>query len=430
MLRHGMRWDKLVYAFVELKEGLQPEGEQKIIASDNRINFVNQYSTIHGMTGTLGNASDRKALETLLGTFLYDSPRCHEKKTQLLPDVLTANAKQHTQAILETAITLASRTSNRPVLVMVETIEEVRQLYAQLNKIRPRQIQYYDGQGDFPEDTLACAGKPGYITIATKIAGRGADIKPTSLAELNGGLAVIITEAMHERTREQADGRTGRKGRKGTSQHILNSEALSRQFPHLTDLREWRTAADANDPERLNRLKVHLQKAMILKCALDLIAKLPPNMIKTITKNEWPLHYTNWNEASQQSTLTPAGLMRQISFDFYHFLSRHNIDPKPVFNGKPHFGHYCLERLGESPFSSAEISLLTREITDTPDYSATVAGAGAGAGAGAMAGAGAGAGMPVNNTDLVAESIKYAFTFGDIDEFLAKYLAEQEPPPP
>ena len=74
-------------------------------------------------------------------------------------------------------------------------------------------------------DVVGEAGKPGTVTIATNMAGRGTDIKLTPESKAAGGLAIIGTER-HESRRvdRQLRGRSGRQGDVGSSQFFVSLE--------------------------------------------------------------------------------------------------------------------------------------------------------------------------------------------------------------
>ena len=143
---------------------------------------------------------------------------------------LTHSLESARQAVIDEIETL--RNAGRPVLVGTTSVEisEVLSRMLTLKKINHQVLNAK--QHDREADIVAEAGKPGTVTIATNMAGRGTDIKLTAESRKAGGLAIIGTER-HESRRvdRQLRGRSGRQGDVGSSQFFVSLEdSLMRLF--------------------------------------------------------------------------------------------------------------------------------------------------------------------------------------------------------
>ena len=115
--------------------------------------------------------------------------------------------------------------AGRPVLVGTTSVEisELVSRMLQMRKIKHNVLNAKQHQRE--AEIVAEAGKPGTVTIATNMAGRGTDIKLTPESRAAGGLAIIGTER-HESRRvdRQLRGRSGRQGDPGSSQFYVSLE--------------------------------------------------------------------------------------------------------------------------------------------------------------------------------------------------------------
>jgi preprotein translocase subunit SecA len=114
-------------------------------------------------------------------------------------------------------------------------------------------------------ETVAQAGQPGRITIATNMAGRGTDIKPAKEVAEKGGLHVILTE-FHESSRvdRQLFGRSARQGQPGTVQAIvsLEDELFVRFAPLLRSVALRASLQGKTVPPKLLNMMVDMAQIM------------------------------------------------------------------------------------------------------------------------------------------------------------------------
>ncbi len=232
----GRRMSEGVHQALECKENVSIQRESQTLASTTFQNFFRLFSKLSGMTGT----ADTEALEfnQIYGLSVIiiptNVPMARADHNDLV--FLTTDAKY--KALVEEIAIL--REKSAPILVgtvSVESSEEVSE-YLKGKKI-PHQIlnaKHHEKEAEI----IANAGKPGMVTIATNMAGRGTDIvlggkkedqtdddwKKGNLKVLEaGGLHILGTER-HESRRidNQLRGRSGRQGDPGYSRFFLSLE--------------------------------------------------------------------------------------------------------------------------------------------------------------------------------------------------------------
>jgi preprotein translocase subunit SecA len=263
-LMSGRRWSDGLHQAVEAKEGVHIQAENQTLASITFQNYFRMYKKLAGMTGT----ADTEAFEFQsiygLETLVIPPNRVLARKDQL--DLVYKTAKEKYTAIAADIKECHER--GQPVLVGTTSIEN-SELIAQLLTQQGLPHQVLNAKQHAREaEIVAQAGRPGMVTIATNMAGRGTDIvlggniekdiqnieadasldeaakaaKIEALkkdqAELNakvkelGGLRIIATER-HESRRidNQLRGRAGRQGDPGSSRFYLSlDDPLMRIF--------------------------------------------------------------------------------------------------------------------------------------------------------------------------------------------------------
>jgi preprotein translocase subunit SecA len=262
----GRRWSDGLHQAVEAKEGVRVREENQTVASITFQNYFRMYKKLSGMTGT----ADTEAYEfqQIYGLEVVVIPTHKPMIRDDAPDLVYLSQDDKFQAIIEDITECHSR--GQPVLVGTTSIEASEFLSGLLKKHQiPHQVlnaKYHEREAEI----IVEAGRPGSVTIATNMAGRGTDIKlggnldaerinlqaPTEadsaaldkdwgerhakVIEL-GGLHIVGTER-HESRRidNQLRGRSGRQGDPGSSRFYLSLEDnLMRIF---------------GDPERIKRM--------------------------------------------------------------------------------------------------------------------------------------------------------------------------------
>ncbi|WP_281660756.1 preprotein translocase subunit SecA, partial [Microvirgula aerodenitrificans] len=256
-LMAGRRWSEGLHQAVEAKEGVTVNRENQTLASITFQNYFRIYKKLAGMTGT----ADTEAYEFQqiygLETVVIPTNRPMIRKDNLDLVYRTADEKHH--AIVADIRDCQQR--GQPVLVGTTSIENSELLSALLDKEKLPHEVLNAKQHAREADIVVQAGRPGVITIATNMAGRGTDIvlggsiAPDILAIENdasltaeqktakiealkadwqprhdqvlaaGGLHIIGTER-HESRRidNQLRGRSGRQGDPGSSRFYLSLE--------------------------------------------------------------------------------------------------------------------------------------------------------------------------------------------------------------
>jgi preprotein translocase subunit SecA len=256
-LMAGRRWSDGLHQAVEAKEGVQIQNENQTMASITFQNFFRMYEKLGGMTGT----ADTEAFEFQeiygLETVIVPTNRPMVRADQ--NDQIFKTAGEKFNAILEDIRDCQQR--GQPVLVGTTSIENSELLSGLLNQAGLRHEVLNAKQHAREAEIVAQAGKPGNITIATNMAGRGTDIvlggsiekiietvrENEALSEADkssqiesiranwlpantqvkeaGGLRIIGTER-HESRRidNQLRGRAGRQGDPGSSRFYLSLE--------------------------------------------------------------------------------------------------------------------------------------------------------------------------------------------------------------
>ena len=246
----GRRWSGGIHQAIEAKEGVTITNESQTLASTTFQNYFRLYVKLAGMTGT----ADTEAFEfrQIYGLDVVVIPTNLPMIRRDLNDLIYMSQQEKYEAIVEHVLEIQK--AGAPVLVGTASIESSEVLSALLKK---QKIAHEVLNAKFHEreaEIIAQAGRPGRVTIATNMAGRGTDIilggnweaeaavleapSDAEVAALKtawqarheqvlqaGGLHVIGTER-HESRRidNQLRGRAGRQGDPGYSRFYLSLE--------------------------------------------------------------------------------------------------------------------------------------------------------------------------------------------------------------
>lgn len=248
----GRRWSEGLHQAVEAKEGVKIQNENQTLASITFQNYFRLYDKLAGMTGT----ADTEAYEfsQIYGLEVVVLPTNKENRRKDLGDLIYLTQEEKFDAIIEDIKDCIKR--QQPVLVGTVSIETSEYLSGLLKK---QNIKHQVLNAKFHEqeaEIIAEAGRPGKVTIATNMAGRGTDIvlggnleaeiaklkanleegQEVDVAALKkewqqrheqvlaaGGLHIIGTER-HESRRidNQLRGRAGRQGDPGSTRFYLS----------------------------------------------------------------------------------------------------------------------------------------------------------------------------------------------------------------
>jgi preprotein translocase subunit SecA len=253
----GRRWSEGLHQAIEAKEGVSIQHENQTVASITFQNYFRLYNKLAGMTGT----ADTEAFEfqQIYGLEVVVVPTNQPMIRDDMGDLIYLTTHEKFNSIIDDIRDCVSR--GQPVLVGTTSVETSEYLSSLLDKVKIKHQILNAKQHEREARIIADAGRPGTVTIATNMAGRGTDIVlggnlEVDLRELDegqtrerenltaewrqrhdkvieaGGLHIIGTER-HESRRidNQLRGRSGRQGDPGSSRFYLSMEdSLMRIF--------------------------------------------------------------------------------------------------------------------------------------------------------------------------------------------------------
>ena len=259
----GRRWSDGIHQAVEAKEGVSIKEENQTLATITLQNYFRLYEKLAGMTGTA--ETEAAELAGIYGLQVVPIPTNRPLARLDQSDLIFKSEAGKFQAVVDDIV--GRRDDGQPVLVGTVSVENSERLSRELEK-RGVEHEVLNAKQHFREaEVVAQAGRPGAVTVATNMAGRGVDIilggNPENLAEretraagldpaspkgekkyaellaryepqcralgetvrVNGGLYVLGTER-HESRRidNQLRGRSGRQGDPGESRFYLSLE--------------------------------------------------------------------------------------------------------------------------------------------------------------------------------------------------------------
>ena len=246
----GRRLSEGLHQAIEAKEGLDIQQESQTLASTTFQNYFRLYDKLAGMTGT----ADTEAFEfqQIYGLEVMVIPTNVDVKRQDLNDLVFLTQEEKFEAVIEDIADITKK--GAPVLVGTASVETSELLSQMLKKAGVKHNVLNAKQHEREANIIVEAGRPGAVTIATNMAGRGTDIvlggnveaeikeldnpSDEKVAKLRaewqerhktvieaGGLHIVATER-HESRRidNQLRGRSGRQGDPGVSRFYLSLE--------------------------------------------------------------------------------------------------------------------------------------------------------------------------------------------------------------
>ena len=168
----GRRWSDGLHQAIEAKEGVQIRNENQTLASITFQNYFRLYEKISGMTGT----ADTEAYEfqQIYGLEVVVVPTHMSMIRKDLPDQIYLTAKEKFNAVLQDIKERSGK--GQPILVGTASIETSEKLSKLLDQEKIAHQVLNAKQHEREAKIIAQAGRPGTITIATNMAGRGTDI--------------------------------------------------------------------------------------------------------------------------------------------------------------------------------------------------------------------------------------------------------------
>jgi preprotein translocase subunit SecA len=217
----GRRYSDGLHQAIEAKENVKVEDATQTYATITLQNYFRMYHKLAGMTGTA--VTEAGEFWDIYKLDVVTIPTNRQVTRKDMDDLVYKTIREKFTAVVEEIVRLTAE--GRPVLVGTTSVEisEVLSRMLQFKKIKHNVLNAKQHQRE--AEIVAEAGKPGTVTIATNMAGRGTDIKLTPESRAAGGLAIIGTER-HESRRvdRQLRGRSGRQGDPGSSQFYVSLE--------------------------------------------------------------------------------------------------------------------------------------------------------------------------------------------------------------
>ncbi len=246
----GRRWGEGLHQAIEAKENVKIQNESQTLASTTFQNYFRLYGKLSGMTGT----ADTEAFEfnEIYSLDVVVIPTNVDVARIDFNDLVFLTEAEKYQAVIEEIQEVTAQ--GRPVLVGTASIESSELISNALKAAKIKHSVLNAKHHSNEAQIIADAGRPGIVTIATNMAGRGTDIKLGGNLELEleninkpnddkiakhtaewqerhegvlkaGGLHIIGTER-HESRRidNQLRGRAGRQGDAGSSRFFLSLE--------------------------------------------------------------------------------------------------------------------------------------------------------------------------------------------------------------
>lgn len=217
----GRRYSDGLHQAIEAKENVKVEDATQTYATITLQNYFRMYHKLSGMTGTA--STEAGELWEIYKLDVVEIPTNKGIQRDDRQDLIYRTAREKYNAVAQEIQTLTEQ--GRPVLVGTTSVE-ISELLSRMLKLRGVKHNVLNAKLHQKEaDIVAEAGRPGQVTIATNMAGRGTDIKLTEEVINAGGLAIIGTER-HESRRvdRQLRGRAGRQGDPGSSQFFVSLE--------------------------------------------------------------------------------------------------------------------------------------------------------------------------------------------------------------
>ncbi|MBK7872075.1 MAG: preprotein translocase subunit SecA [Saprospiraceae bacterium] len=220
-LMEGRRYSDGLHQALEAKENVKVGEITQTYATVTLQNYFRMYHKLAGMTGTAETeASEFWEIYKLdVSVIPTNKPIVRDDRQ----DLVFKTSREKFNAVIDEIVKLSE--AGRPVLVGTTSVD-ISEKLSRMLKLRGLEHNVLNAKQHQREaEIVAEAGKPGKVTIATNMAGRGTDIKISDQVKKADGLAIIGTERHDSRRVDrQLRGRAGRQGDPGTSQFYVSLE--------------------------------------------------------------------------------------------------------------------------------------------------------------------------------------------------------------
>ncbi len=224
----GRRYSDGLHQALEAKENVSVGDLTQTYATVTLQNYFRMHHKLAGMTGTAETEAGEFWEIYKLDVVIIPTNRPIQRDDR--EDLVYKTEREKFNAVIEEIVKLSQ--AGRPVLVGTTSVEYSEKL-SRILKMRGIKHNILNAKQHQREaEVVAEAGRPGNVTIATNMAGRGTDIKISDEVKAAGGLAIVGT-ARHDSRRvdRQLRGRAGRQGDPGSSQFFVSlDDQLMRLF--------------------------------------------------------------------------------------------------------------------------------------------------------------------------------------------------------
>jgi len=229
-LMPGRRYSEGLHQAIEAKEGVEVQRESDTLATISFQNLFRIYKKLAGMTGTA--ATEAEEFWKIYKLDVVEIPTNKPVLRKDLHDLIYKSEEAKFQAVVEE---VKKRSANgQPVLIGTISIEKSEKISKMLSRNGVKHQVLNAKHHEREAKIISQAGRPGAVTVATNMAGRGVDIilggtpldkKLHEEVAGAGGLHIIGTER-HESRRidNQLRGRAGRQGDQGSSQFYVSMD--------------------------------------------------------------------------------------------------------------------------------------------------------------------------------------------------------------
>ncbi|MFL9844335.1 preprotein translocase subunit SecA [Flavobacterium rhizosphaerae] len=217
----GRRYSDGLHQAIEAKENVKIEAATQTFATVTLQNYFRMYSKLAGMTGTA--VTEAGEFWEIYKLDVVEIPTNKPISRQDKEDLIYRSVREKFNAVIDDVTQLSA--AGRPVLIGTTSVE-ISELLSRMLKMKNVPHNVLNAKLHKKEaEIVAEAGKPGVVTIATNMAGRGTDIKLSPEVKAAGGLAIVGTERHDSRRVDrQLRGRAGRQGDPGSSQFYVSLE--------------------------------------------------------------------------------------------------------------------------------------------------------------------------------------------------------------
>ncbi len=221
---------------IQAKEKVEIDPETKTLATITYQNLFRMFKKLSGMTGT--SKTEEEEFIDIYNMRVNEIPTNKPLIRMDKEDLVYVNAEHKYKAIVEDVRKRYAK--GQPVLLGTEEVSESEKISKMLSQANIPHKVLNAKQNETEAETIAQAGELRSITIATNMAGRGTDIKPSPQVLEVGGLYVIGTnKAESRRIDNQLKGRAGRQGDVGESRFYLSlDDTLISRFSNKDKLKK------------------------------------------------------------------------------------------------------------------------------------------------------------------------------------------------